>query len=97
MLKTKFCGIEFRLFLVFLGGAKQLLSFFFLSLIPKDPLSFSTFSAPLLLSLHLTLVRCGERKGGPEKEENRCEIDPALLLFIKKKKNLEILLLFYKK
>ena len=30
---------------------------------------FSSFSAPLLLSLHLTLVRCGERKGGPEKVE----------------------------
>ena len=36
---------------------------------PSRFASSSTFSAPLLLSLHLTLVRCGERKGGPEKEE----------------------------
>ena len=34
---------------------------------------FSSFSAPLLLSLHLTLVRCGERKGGPEKVEKERE------------------------
>ena len=37
---------------------------------PKDP-HILLFLAPLLLSLHLTLVRCGERKGGPEKVEER--------------------------
>ena len=43
---------------------------FFTSSPPKDP-RILLFLAPLLLSLHLTLVRCGERKGGPEKVEGR--------------------------
>ena len=42
---------------------------------PKDPASFFFFFCPLLLSLHLTLVRCGERKGGPEKVEKERDGD----------------------
>ena len=44
--------------------------------------SSSTFSAPLLLSLHLTLVRCGERKGGPEKEGIRVLWGEGVLIWV---------------
>ena len=49
---------------------RRWICFTFFLVIPRgSPALLLLFLAPLLLSLHLTLVRCGERKGGPEKVE----------------------------